>query len=112
MWNGVYSMKMKTSSGDISNKELMHELKKLNTRFDGLEGRFDGLEVKFDGLEAKVDANHVEAIEAISSMGEHIDREIGKVRAVVVTKDYLDDKLADLRSDLVQHTRKEIDKIR
>lgn len=30
------------------------DLKKLETRFDGLETRFDGLETRFDGLETNV----------------------------------------------------------
>jgi hypothetical protein len=38
---------------------------------------------------------------------ESIDRRFDKIEAVMVTKDYLDEKLADLREDMVVLTRKE-----
>ncbi len=58
-------------------------------RFDKLEGKFDGLENKFDKL----------------------DKRVIKIEATMVTKDYLDEKLADLRGDLVVLTRKEDKKV-
>ncbi len=53
-------------------------------RFDGLEKRFDGLETRFDGLDNKVKT----------------------VETQMVTKDYLDRKLINLRDDLVLHIQK------
>jgi len=38
--------------------------------------------------------------------------EVQKIKAEMVTKDYLDDKLADLRGDLVVLTRKEDGKVK
>ena len=38
--------------------------------------------------------------------------EVGKIKAEMVTKDYLDGKLADLRGDLVVLTRKEDGKVK
>lgn len=38
--------------------------------------------------------------------------EIGSIRATMVTKDYLDEKMADLRGDLVVLTRKEDVKVK
>jgi len=55
-----------------------------------LETRMDSLEIRMESLETRVD-----------SLG-----------AKVVTKDYLDDKLADLRGDLVVLMRKEDVKVR
>ena len=37
--------------------------------------------------------------------------EITTIRATMVTKDYLDDKLADLKGDLIQKLRKEDEKL-
>lgn len=51
-----------------------------------------------------------ETLEAVHGLAMHVDREIGKVRAVMVTKDYLDEKLANQYSDIIQHTRREIGK--
>ncbi len=180
-------MKMKTSPNDVSNQEILQELRKLSGkfegldvrfdgledkfvnfegrfdglegrfvnfegRFDGLEGRFEGLEGKFDGLENKfgslegrfdgiegkvddldgaflglagkfhnLDRGQDEILETIQGLAQHMDtgfanvrgemqREIGKVRAVMVTKDYLDEKLANQYSDIIQHTRREIER--
>jgi predicted nuclease with TOPRIM domain len=60
-----------------------------NGRFDSLEGRFDTLEGRFDTLEGRVE----------------------RVESQMVTKTYLDDKLADLRGDLTLLTHKEDDKL-
>jgi len=42
---------------------------------------------------------------------EHLEKTLGPIRSSMVTKDYLDDKLSDLRGDLVVLTRKEDTKI-
>ncbi|MCG2695784.1 hypothetical protein L6248_02535 [Candidatus Parcubacteria bacterium] len=41
-----------------------------------------------------------------------VESRLGKVESNMVTKDYLDDKLADLRGDLVVLTRKEDTKVK
>ncbi len=66
-------------------------------RFQKLENRFGGLENRFDGLDKKVDS---------------IDKRLTKVESQMVTKEYLDDKLADLRGDLVIMVRKEDTKLK
>ena len=53
-------------------------------------GEFNGLRGEFNGLVG----------------------EVQKIKAEMVTKDYLDDKLADLRGDLVVLTRKEDGKVK
>lgn len=57
----------------------------LENRFDNLEGRFDNLEQRVTGVEKKFPA--------------------------LVTKDYLDEKLMDLRGDLIVMMRKEDNKL-
>lgn len=41
-----------------------------------------------------------------------LEQRVGRIEALMVTKDYLDDKLADLRGDLVVLMRKEDTKLR
>lgn len=54
----------------------------MKKEFDGIGGRFDKVETRLD-----------------------------KIESTMVTKDYLDDKLADLRGDLVVLMRKEDTKV-
>ena len=59
-------------------------------RFDGIDKRFDGIDKRFDG----------------------IDKRLTKAESLMVTKDYLDEKLSDLRGDLVVLMRKEDKKVK
>jgi hypothetical protein len=61
----------------------------MKKEFDIVGGRFDKVDERFDRIEGRV----------------------GKIEAGMVTKDYLDEKLADLRGDLVVLTRKEDTKV-
>lgn len=58
----------------------------------------------------------LEAIQAFSGKTdkrfESMDKCFTRIEATMVTKDYLDDKLADLRGDLVVLTRKEDVKVK
>jgi len=77
-------MEKETSKNEIL--EAINEFStKVDERFDKVDERFDKVDERFDRLEGKV----------------------GKIEATMVTKDYLDDKLADLRGDLVVLMRKE-----
>jgi len=74
---------------EITHKDILGAVNKFATsvdkRFDGVDKRFDGVDKRFDGLESRVT----------------------KIEATMVTKDYLDDKLGDLKGDLVILMRKE-----
>ena len=61
------------------------------------KGEFSELKGDFSGLKSEV--------------GE-LKSEVSGIKATMVTKDYLDDKLADLRGDLVVLTRKEDNKLK
>jgi len=63
---------------------------KIDARFDQVDGRFDRVESRLDRVESRLD----------------------KVEATMVTKDYLDDKLSDLRGDLTVLMRKEDTKVK
>lgn len=62
----------------------------INEGFDAVDKRFTGVDERLDGM----------------------DQRFAKIEATMVTKDYLDEKLADLRGDLVVLTRKEDNKVR
>lgn len=72
---------------EVTNNEI---LSAVNTFANHVEERFDKIDQRFDRLEGRV----------------------GKIEASMVTKDYLDEKLADLRGDLVVMMRKEDTKLR
>jgi len=71
------------------------------------------------------DASKNEILEAISEFSSHIDKQYGNlkfeivgikkeivgIKTLMVTKDYLDEKLGDLRGDLVVLMRKEDTKV-
>ncbi|MBI4779398.1 hypothetical protein HY797_03020 [Candidatus Falkowbacteria bacterium] len=77
-------MEKETSKNEIL--EAINEFStKVDERFDKVDERFDKVDERFNRLEGRV----------------------GKIEAGMVTKDYLDDKLADLRGDLVVLMRKE-----
>lgn len=62
---------------------------------------------KVDEKFVKIDEKFVKIDEKFIEVGKRFD----KIEATMVTKDYLDNKLADLRGDLVVLTRKEDTKV-
>ncbi|MEK7632683.1 MAG: hypothetical protein AAB473_02735 [Patescibacteria group bacterium] len=98
---------------EVSTKDILNAIRGLEGRFDGLEGRFDGLEGRFDGLEKKMDALHEEAMDAIHMLSsstddrfDAVDRQIAGIRNEMVTKDYLDRKLADQEMETMTRVEK------
>lgn len=86
----------------------------LNNKVDKLTENVNNLtSAVTDVLEAvnefstKVDEKFVKVDEKFIEVGKRFD----KIEATMVTKDYLDNKLADLRGDLVVLTRKEDTKV-
>ena len=68
---------------ETSKNEILEAINEFSNRVDD---KFDKVDERFDKLEGRV----------------------GKIEATMVTKDYLDDKLVDLRGDLVVLMRKEV----
>ena len=105
---------------EVSTADILKAIQSLEVRFDGLEGRFDGLEVRFDGLEGRFDGLgmkmeelHTEAMEAIQLLSTStderftgIEKDVKKIQAEMVTKDYLDRKLADKEMDTLDFVKK------
>ncbi|MEK7473532.1 MAG: hypothetical protein AAB668_02285 [Patescibacteria group bacterium] len=125
-------MNMKVPSGGASNQELLSAIEvmldaKLDAKIGTLDAKLDAkigtldakLDAKIGTLDAKIDASHAEVLEVIHEFSQQTDerfialeREQIRMRAVMVTKDYLDDKLSDLRSSIIRHTQREIEKAR
>ena len=58
------------------------------------------------------DASKNEILEAIGEFSNRVDKELATIKAVMVTKDYLDDKLLNMKGDMVVMMRKEDDKVK
>ncbi|MDD5071648.1 MAG: hypothetical protein PHQ42_02845 [Patescibacteria group bacterium] len=71
---------------DESKNEILEAINEFSSKVDE---RFDKVDERFDNLEGRV----------------------GKIEATMVTEDYLDEKMADLRGDLVVLMRKEDTKV-
>jgi predicted nucleic acid-binding Zn-ribbon protein len=82
---------------------INHFAEKVDERFDKVDDRFDRLEGRMDNVEGRL--NKVEGKMDI------IEGRLDRIEANMVTKEYLDDKLADLRGDMVVLTRKEDHKL-
>jgi hypothetical protein len=100
-----------TEKIDTSQAEVLESVQGLAQHMDE---RFESVEVS---LIEKMDANQVEVLESVQGLAQHMDerfvgveREQGRMRAVMVTKGYLDEKLANQYADLVLHTDRKIEK--
>lgn len=100
-WNGVYNMKMKTSPNDVSNQEILQELKKLSSDVSDIKGSQQVLIESVQELSSDTDAR-------FRLMDNRLTRVESRM-SLMVTKDYLDDKLADQYSKIIQHTDKRIE---
>lgn len=55
---------------------------------------------------------NTDILEAINAFSSKVDEQFSKINALMVTKEYLDEKMADLRGDIVVVIRKEDTKLR
>lgn len=79
---------------EITNQDLFDLIK---SGFDSNDERFESMDKRFESMDKRFDA---------------MDKRLTRVESLMVTKDYLDDKLADLKGDLVVLTRKEDTKLK
>jgi predicted nucleic acid-binding Zn-ribbon protein len=86
---------------DVSNEDLAVMIKK---GFDGADKRFDKVEGRLTKVEGR--------LTKVEGRLTKVEGRLTKVEATVVTKNYLDEKLSDLRGDLVVLMRKEDNKVR
>ena len=69
--------------------DVLEAVSGLSTNIDE---RFEGIDKHFEGIDKRLS---------------HLEKDMTQVKATMVTKNYLDDKLYDLRGDLVVLMRKE-----
>lgn len=85
--------------------EVLHEFSnKVDARFESMDTRFDKMDGRMDKMDSRLDM--------VEGRLDKIDGRLNTIEATMVTKDYLDEKLADLRGDLVVLTRKEDTKLK
>ena len=70
---------------------------KTENRFDKIDGEISGIKGEVSGIKGEVSG---------------IKGEVSSIKATMVTKDYLDEKMSDLRGDLVVMMRKEDTKLK
>lgn len=96
--------KKKVTKEEPTNSEMLAEIlgamsvfsNDVDKRFVSLENRMGNLEGRVGGIEGNMQG---------------LEPRLSRIEATMVTKDYLDDKLADLRGDLVVIMRKEDKKL-
>jgi len=107
----VYYMNMKTHPNDASNYEVIeqvvHAVNSLAARFDDMTDAMhlfaDSVDKRFNSVDKRFDK-----IESEMVTKTELSFAFNKFKTTMVTKGYLDDKLAEHHSELVQWTRSEI----
>ncbi|MFH1822271.1 MAG: hypothetical protein ABH830_01070 [Patescibacteria group bacterium] len=79
---------------EITNKEILQAVNAFSNETDK---RFSSIDTRFSSIDTRFN---------------NIDIDLTKIKATMVTKDYLDEKLSDLRGDLVVLMRKEDVKVK
>jgi len=90
-----------------TNREIMSVLKKLEKTVDGHTESFTRLEKKIDNTNEVVN----ELVEVVNDYATNTDRRLDKIEATMVTRDYLDRKMANMKGDLVAMIRDEDKKL-
>lgn len=97
---------------EIINKDLQKGINRLEITVDQLAQAtakgFASVDKRFDNVDKRFDSVDKRFYESKSDINQRFNR----IEANMVTKDYLDEKLADLRGDLVVLIRKEDNKVK
>ncbi|MFH1631576.1 MAG: hypothetical protein ABIA47_00935 [bacterium] len=88
----LQSMQQGLERNEQSHQEI---LETISIFAESVDSRFDGIDTRFEGIDNRIDG---------------IDRRLNRVEALMVTKDYLNEKLWSLRGDLVSMIRREVGK--
>lgn len=85
---------------DITHEEILNAINAFATsvdqRFEEVGREFKSVDQRFEGIDRRF---------------ERIEFDIDEIKSTMVTKDYLDEKISDLRGDLVVLVRKEDTKL-
>ena len=116
---------MENNNNQIELKDVVIEMrdgfKKMDERFGHMDEKFEKTDKKLETIDEKfdkVDERFDETLSAMNKFADNVqekfnkvDERFEKIETTMVTKDYLDEKLSDLRDDLVVMTRKEDKKL-
>ncbi|MDQ7815280.1 MAG: hypothetical protein RDU25_05775 [Patescibacteria group bacterium] len=85
---------------DTSKQEILEAIgafaEQVDQKFESIDKRFVNIDQRFESIDQRFDK---------------IDQRFNKIEATMVTKSYLDDKLADVKGDIVTILRKEDQKV-
>lgn len=76
--------------------QIDRHFEQVDQRFEQVDQRFEQIDQRLDRIDGRLDKS---------------DGRLDRIEATMVTKDYLDDKLADLRGDLIMNDRRLDEKI-
>lgn len=89
-------------------QEILEAIQGLGQQIDGVDQR---LSAKIDGLDQKIDNVELTLTEQIGTMAnvvQGIDIRLKRVESQMVTKEYLDIKLADQYTKIIDHVRHKV----
>lgn len=75
----------------------------INPQFDKVWEKFDSVDKRFEAID--------EHFEKLEGRVEGLEGQVGHLRSGMVTKEYLDDRLADLKADLLETDKKQEEKL-
>lgn len=90
--------------------EIKTDISKLKTDVSGLKADVSELKIDVSGLKADVSGLKAEIDEMKQDISSNRN-DMQSIKSTMVTKDYLDEKISDLRGDLVVMIRKEDNKV-
>lgn len=102
---------MKTSHHDeVTNEEILRAVndfaQNVQEQFDHVQDQFGHIDERFKRVDEQFKGVH-EELHGINNRLTKVEGRLTKVESTMVTKDYLDEKLFDLKGDLVVLVRKE-----
>lgn len=100
--------KLKNTVTEVIDEKVQPQFEKMREEFcqvieDNVNPQFDEVNKKFDLVDKRFDE--------VDKRFDKVDKRFDKIEANMVTKSYLDDKIADLEGGLISKLRKEDDKV-
>ncbi len=89
---------------DLKDPSTQDVLDAINTFAENVEERFNVIDNRFNAIDGQF-KDFGSRFDCIDSRFDRLETEIGKIKATMVTKDYLDTKMFQLRGDLVVYDK-------
>lgn len=93
-----------------TDKTLHEVVETMNSFATDTEGRFGQIDKRFEQIDQRFEQID-QHFEQIDQRFERLEKDVGVIKATIVTKDYLDEKLGKSYGDAVAMVRKEDDKV-